>query len=157
LSTPSRRKVRPAPEPAPSRSEVRNEQARAALEPLAPGEWPTGLRVAIATAAALALGNLIAFALGAKIGGKHPGAGVLSFTALTGLIAAGMWRRRYWAVLAFEALLTIIIIVFSLFLVEASNVEALVLCVGVIGGGGWLFWKLVRVMGRLATPRDAEA
>jgi hypothetical protein len=157
LSTPSRRKVRPAAPPEPSRSELRNEEARAALEPLAPGEWPIGLSVAIATATALALGNLIAFLLGAKIGGKHPGAGVLSFTALLGLMAAGMYLRRYWAVLAFEALLTVIIIVFSLFLIEASNVEALVLCVGVIGSGGWLFWKLVRVMSRLATPGDAEA
>jgi hypothetical protein len=158
LSTPSRRKVRPpAAVPEPSRSELRNEEARAALKPLAPGEWPIGLRVAIAVSMALALGNLIAFALGAKIGGKHPGAGVLSFSVLTGMMAAGMWLRRYWAVLAFEALLTIIIIVFSLFLVEASNVEALVLCVGVIGAGGWLFWKLVRVMSRLAAPRDAEA
>lgn len=105
-------------------------------------------------AALLALGNVVAFVAGAKIGGKHPGAGVLSFSALTGLMAAGMWLCRYWAVLAFEALLTVIIIVFSLFLIEASNLEALVLCVGVIGAGGWLFWKLVRVMSRLAVPRE---
>ena len=56
--------------------------------------------------------------------------------------------------LAFEALLTLIILVFSLFLVEASNIEAVVLCIAVLIGGGWLFWKLIRVMGRLAVPRD---
>jgi hypothetical protein len=144
--------VRPAVEP--SRSELRNEAVRAELEPLRPGERPAGLLAAVVVAGLLALGNLIAFAAGAKIGSKHPGAGVLSFSALTGLMAGGMWLRRYWAVLAFEALLTVIIIVFSLFLIEASNVEALVLCVGVIGAGGWLFWKLVRVMSRLAAPRE---
>jgi hypothetical protein len=155
LSTPSRRKTRPAlaPEAAqPSRSELRNEEARLALRPLAPGERPRALLVAVAVAALLGLGNLIAFAAGAKIGGRHPGIGVLAFTVLTVGIALGMWLARYWAVLAFEALLTLIIVVFSLFLIEASNIEAVVLCVGVIAAGGWLFWKLVRVMGRLAVP-----
>ncbi len=136
----------------PSRSELRNEAVRAELEPLAAGERPAGLLAAVAVATLLALGNLIAYALGVKIAGKHPAPDVLAFTALTGMLALGMWLTRYWAVLAFEALLTVIIIVFSLFLVEASNLEAVVLCVAIIGGGGWLFWKLVRVMSRLATP-----
>ncbi len=138
----------------PSRSERRNEEARAALTPLASGERPGGLLAAVLVAGLLGFGNLVAYLAGVKIGGKHPGPGVLAFTLLTGFIAAGMWLRRYWAVLAFEALLALIILVFSLFLVEASNVEALVLCVAVIGCSGWLFWKLVRVMGRLALPRS---
>jgi hypothetical protein len=137
----------------PSRSELRDEAARAALRPLAPGERPAPLLVAIAVAALLAGGNLIAYALGAKIDGRHPGPGVLAFTAFTGMLATGMWLARYWALLAFQAMLTLIILAFSLFLIEASNVEALVLCVGVISAAGWLFWKLVRVMGRLAVAR----
>ncbi len=75
---------------------------------------------------------------------------MLAFTGLMALLAGGMWLRRYLAVLAFEALLALAVLVFSLFLVEASNVEAVVLCVAVIGASGWLFWKLVRVMGRIA-------
>jgi hypothetical protein len=157
LSTPRRRKRRPAPAAPPlrqpSRSELRDEAARAALRPLAPGERPAPLLTAIAVAALLALGNLIAYAAGAKIDGRHPGPGVLAFTAFTGMLATGMWLARYWALLAFQALLTLIILAFSLFLIEASNVEALVLCVGVICAAGWLFWKLVRVMGRLAVAR----
>jgi hypothetical protein len=137
----------------PSRAQRRDDAARAALIPLAPGERPPALLVAIAVAAALGLGNLIAYLAGAKIAGKHD-PGWLSFSALTGLIAAGMWNRRYWGVVAFVALLTLIILVFSLFLVEASNIEAVVLCSAVLIGGGWLFWKLIRVMGRLAVPRD---
>jgi hypothetical protein len=146
-----------APGPEPSRSERRNQVARSALAPLAPGERPRPLLAAIAVAGLLGAGNLIAYAAGARIAGRHPGAGVLAFTAAMALLAGGMWARRYLAVLAFEALLAVTVMFFSLFLVEASNLEGVLLCVGVIGGGGWLFWKLVRVMGRLSTPRQSSS
>ena len=142
--------------PKPSRSELRNQAVRAELAPLAPGERPAPLLVAVAVAGLLGAGNAIAYAAGAKISGHHPGAGVLSFSAVMALLAAGMWARRYLAVLAFEALLAIAVMLFTLFLVEASNVEGLLVAVAVIVGGGWLFWKLVRVMGRLAAPRQSS-
>jgi hypothetical protein len=141
----------------PSRSERRDQAARAALEPLEPGERPPALLVAIAVAGLLGAGNAIAYAAGAKIAGKHPGAGVLAFTAVMALLAGGMWARRYLAVLAFEALLAVTMTFFTLFLVEASNLEGVLLCVGVIVAGGWLFWKLIRVMGRLGAPRQSSA
>jgi hypothetical protein len=142
--------------PKPSRSELRNQAVRAELAPLAPGERPAPLLVAVAVAGLLGAGNAIAYAAGAKISGRHPGAGVLSFSAVMALLAAGMWTKRYLAVLAFEALLAIAVMLFTLFLVEASNVEGLLVAVAVIVGGGWLFWKLVRVMGRLAAPRQSS-
>jgi hypothetical protein len=137
---------------APSRDEL----ARAALAPLAPGERPRALLAAIAVAALLGLGNAIAFAAGATIAGKHPGAGVLAFTGLMAILATGMWWRRYLAVLAFEALMVAIVLVFALLLVEAANLEAIALCIAVIGGAGALFWKLVRVMGRIAVPGQSS-
>jgi hypothetical protein len=140
-----------------SRSELRNQAVRAELAPLAPGERPAPLLVAVAVAVLLGAGNAIAYAAGAKISGHHPGVGVLSFSAVMALLAAGMWTRRYLAVLAFEALLAIAVMLFTLFLVEASNLEGVVVAVAVIGGGGWLFWKLVRVMGRLAAPRQSSS
>jgi hypothetical protein len=60
-----------------------------------------------------------------------------------------MYRRRYWSVLGFEALLAFQIIVTSLALVVASTIIAAVICLLSVGLGGWLFWKLVRVMGRI--------
>jgi hypothetical protein len=162
LSTPSRRKTRPAVPPAPvaapepSRGELRNAAARAALEPLAAGERPLGLRLAILVAAALALGNAIAYLAGATIGGRHPGAGVLTFTALVGALAVGMALTRYWAVILFEALLTVIILAFTLFLVEADSVAGLAVCLGVLLPSGWLFWKLIRVMGRIQITRRQQ-
>jgi hypothetical protein len=139
----------------PTRSEARDALARAQLVPLAPGERPGALLAAILVASALALGNLIAYLAGATIGGKHPGPSVLTFSVLVGLIAGGMALARYWAVVLFELLLTVVILLFSLFLVEARSLAGAALCVAVIAPGGWLFWKLIRVMGRIGAAREA--
>jgi hypothetical protein len=133
---------------------LRDEAARAALAPLAPGERPRPLQVAVIVCVTLGAANAIAYAANARIDGKHPGVGVLAFSGLMALLAGGMWARRYLAVLAFEALLAIIVMLFALFLVEAANVAAVAECVAIIGAAGWLFWKLVRVMGRIAAPRQ---
>jgi hypothetical protein len=63
-----------------------------------------------------------------------------------------MWHSRYWAVLGFQALLGLAILVFALLLAVASNVLAVVLCLAVIGPGGFLFWKLIRAMARIQMP-----
>jgi hypothetical protein len=136
-----------------ARSEERNEALRAGLTPLAPGERPLALTVAAVLSAVLAIGNLAAFALGVEVDGRRPGAlGVLLFGGLMLAAAWGLWHRRYWAVLGFEALLGITLAFAALSLMVASNVAALVLCVAILAGGGWLFWKLIRVMGRLQAP-----
>jgi hypothetical protein len=60
-----------------------------------------------------------------------------------------MFRRRYWAVLGFEGLLAFQVLVASLALILARTLLAAVACVAAIALGGLLFWKLVRVMGRI--------
>jgi hypothetical protein len=56
------------------------------------------------------------------------------------------------------ALLAVIVVLFSLFLIEASNALGVIVPLLFIGGGGYLFWKLVRVLGRIQAPRlDAAA
>jgi hypothetical protein len=152
----------PPPEVAPAdrmrrgyaRAEQRNAEVRAQLEPLAPGERPAPLVAAAVVAALLGAANLVALLAGLDVEGEEPSAiGVLAFCAVMFVAAAGLWQRRYWAVLGFEALLGIIVVFFSLFLLRASNVLAVVVCVPIICGAGWLFWKLVRVMGRLQAPQ----
>jgi hypothetical protein len=64
-----------------------------------------------------------------------------------------MWQRRYWAVLGFATLLALITVAFSLLLLIASNVLAVVVCLAFALSAGWLFWKLIRVMGRLQAPQ----
>jgi hypothetical protein len=137
----------------PSRSEARDAAARAQLEPLAEGERPGAVVAATLVAAALGVGNLVAFAAGAKVEGKTPNApGTLAFCALMIITAVGMWRMRYWAVLGFQALLALIVLIFALLLLRASNLLGAGASLVVVGLGGWLFWKLVRAMARIQMP-----
>jgi hypothetical protein len=154
----SRRRERqgdaPSAAPArPSRSEQRNAEVRARLKPLAPGERPGAVTAAAVLALLLAVGNIVFLIAGVKVGGKQPAiGGVVAFSALMVAAAVGMWRTRYWAVLGFEALLGVTIVVAALSLAVASNWEAVVLCVGTIAVCGPLFYKLVRSMARIQMP-----
>jgi amino acid permease len=108
---------------------------------------------------------LIAFLIGAgdlavvlvdgsfRVGGAHtaPG-GVILFSVLMLVCAWGMWQLRYWAVLGFQAILAFVILFFSLLLTRAANALAVVSALAVIVGGGYLFYKLVRVLSRLQMP-----
>ncbi len=128
----------------------REERARAALSPLGEHERPASLLVAIVVCIVLAAGVLAGAATVHDLssrGGSLPGA--ILIAATLALLAQGMYSRRYWAVLAFEALLAFQIIVTSLALVVASTIVAAAVCAAGIGLGGWLFWKLIRVMGRI--------
>jgi hypothetical protein len=137
-----------------ARSEQRNAEVRAALKPLAPGERPAALVTAAVVAALLGAANLAALIAGVDVQGEEPSAiGVLAFCAVMFVAAGGLWLGRYWAVLGFEALLGIIVVFFSLFLLRASNLLAVVVCVAIVSSAGWLFWKLIRVMARLQAPQ----
>jgi hypothetical protein len=130
----------------PSREEI----ARARLEPLREDERPPALLVAVAVAVLLALvvivGALTVHGLSSRGGSL---AGGVFLACVLALLAGGMYRRQYWAVLAFEALLAFQILVTSLALVVASTLLAAGVCLLSIVLAGWLFWKLVRVMGRI--------
>jgi len=150
----------PDPTSAPRlRGEARDEQLRAGLAPLQPGERPTPLIVATVVAAVLAVAVLVG-AVSQHDLSSHGGSliGGVFLAGVLALLAGGMFNRRYWAVLSFEALLAFQIVVSCLALiVVASIVVGLVLLI-VVGLGGWLFWKLVRVMGRIqVTELQARA
>ena len=111
--------------------------------------------VAPIVAALIGRRNLILYMAGVKlIDGKHPAAGgiFIVFAGLMFACAIGMWMR-YWAVLGFMALLAIVATLFSLYLIEASNLLGLFVALVVIGGSGYLFFKLVRVLSRIQMPR----
>jgi hypothetical protein len=128
----------------------REELLRAELEPLGEDERPPALLVAIAVCVLLAIGVIVGAATVHDLrsrGGSLPGGVFLA--CVFALLAVSMYRRRYWAVLGFEALLAFQILVTALALVIASTILAAAICVVSIGLGGWLFWKLIRVMGRI--------
>ncbi|MGZ6617614.1 MAG: hypothetical protein ACXVFQ_24715 [Solirubrobacteraceae bacterium] len=136
-------------------SEERNAAVRATLSPFAAGERPAAIKISVAVALALGLANLILFIAGVKprVGGSHPHlTEILIFSGLMIMCAIGMWLMRYWAVLGFQTLLAIGVLGFSLALVRASTIFGALICLVVIGGGGFLFFKLVRVLSRLQLP-----
>ena len=126
------------------------EEARTSLAPLGADERPAALRVAVAVCALLGVGVIVG-ALTVHDLSRRGGslAGAVFLAAMLALLAVGMYRRSYWAVLGFEALLAFQVLVTSLALVVASTIWAAGLCLLSIALGGWLFWKLVRVMGRI--------
>jgi hypothetical protein len=140
----------------PSRSEARNAAVRATLTPLEPGERPWSLKIAVLIAALIGVGDLITVIVAGsfKVGGARAGAaGVILFSVLMLVCAVGMWQKRYWAVLGFQAILAFVVLFFSLLGLRAANLLAVVAAVVVVGGGGWLFWKLVRVLSRIQMPK----
>ncbi len=141
-----------------SRSQRRDAEARAALTPLAPGERPPVIVISALIAAGMALANLISYLAGDRIGGTRPGAaGIVVFSALMLACAVGLWRLWYGAVLGFMALLAIIVTIFALLLIEASNLLGVVVALAIIGIAGYLFFKLVRVLSRIQMPRRPGA
>jgi hypothetical protein len=162
VSTRARKRARAAaagevsaatPPKPPSRSELRNAEARAALVPLEEGERPLAVTVAAVLAGGLVVANIALAVGGYKIQGKHPAlAGALVFTALLLAMAIGLWRVRYWAVLGMEALLGITMLLFSLALPFASNVRAVVVSIAVLAPSAALFWFLIRAMARIQMP-----
>jgi hypothetical protein len=146
-----------APPRAYARARAKDDAARAALEPLQPGERPTAVTVGAIAAALLALSNLLALVLGynAAEDTLSPGSeatGSIIATGLLALVAWGMWRARYWAVLGMQTLLALTIVICALALLTAVNLWAFVLVLILLLASGTLFWFLVKAMARIQMP-----
>lgn len=139
-----------------ARGRARDEEIRAGLVPLSPGERPVAVTVAAVVALLLGFANIALLAVGADVNGEDVSAlAVVVFAALTFAMAYGLLQATYWVVLVFEALLGVTIVVAALSLMVASNGAAIALCLGIMALGGWLFWALIRVMARLQAPTSS--
>lgn len=157
-ATPADDPPRAAAEHAPAdryaRSRARDDATREGLEPLAPGERPTAVTIAALVAFGFAIANVVATLAVDDLAPSsgNPTAVAVVTTAILVVAGAGMLARKYWAVLGFQCVLGIQIVVFAL---AATRVQkwwvgiALVVAVGLLG---WLFWKLIRAMARLQMP-----
>jgi len=145
---------RAAPAPRPSRSEQRNAEARADLKPLEPGERPRAVTIGAIVVLGLVVANIVVYAAGVKVRGDRPAfVGFLAFSMLMLAMAWGLWRARYWAVLGLEALLGILMVIFSLFALRFQNATDLAICAVVLIPSGTLFWFLVKAMARIQMPQ----
>jgi hypothetical protein len=70
------------------------------------------------------------------------------------VVGVGMWARQYWAVLGFEIVLGLQIVVMSLALILAANIGVALLLLVLVLALGTLFWKLVRAMARMQMPDE---
>lgn len=139
------------PETGYSRSKARDDEARAALTPLAPGERPLGLKLAAGLALLVALANVVGVIAGA---GEASATAGLAFAGVMLLAAAGLWVHNLFAVIAFEVLLGIGIVYAMLSLLFASSLLGVLIAVTVVVVCSPIFWLLVRVMARLQVPEE---
>jgi hypothetical protein len=151
-----RRKPRTQPRATPrgyERSRQRDEAARAALKPLRPGERPTAVTVGSIAAGVFCLANVVAAVAGYDYGSEgNKLAGSLISAAILGVVAVGMWRARYWAVLGMQTLLGLTIVGMALALLRAENAWAFILVTTLLLASGTLFWFLVKAMARIQMP-----
>jgi hypothetical protein len=146
-----------SPERSYSRSRAKDEAARAALQPLGPGERPTAVTVGAIVAALLGLANLIAVVAGwdgaaGEDDRARALAGSILVAGLLFVVAWGMWHARYWAVLGMQTLLALTLIASALGLVTASSAWGAVLLVAILAAAGTLFWFMVKAMARIQMP-----
>jgi hypothetical protein len=137
-----------------ARAEERNREAREALEPLAQGERPLIVTLGAAVSALVALSIVAGYAAGVEVDGERPRlAQVLAPALLMAVMAWGMWRARYWAVLGFQLLLVFLIFsaVFGL-LVQAATVAQVAATLLLLAVSGSFFYFMVRAMARIQMP-----
>jgi hypothetical protein len=145
-----------------ARSRAKDDEARAALRPLRPGERPAAVTVGAVVATVLAVANLVALAFGYNAGEDtlSPGSevtGSILTTLIVGLVAYGMWRGKYWGVLGMQTLLALTLLISSLALLFANSVWAALLLALILTGSGTLFWFLVKAMARIQMPKGPGA
>jgi hypothetical protein len=140
-----------------ARGRAKSDAARAALEPLGAGERPTAVTVGAIAAALLAAANLIAVVAGwdgaaGEDDRARALAGSILVTGLLVVVAWGMWRAKYWAVLGMQTLLALTLIASALGLVTVASIGGALLLSLIIAAAGTLFWFMVKAMARIQMP-----
>jgi cation transport ATPase len=143
------------------RSEERNAEARAKLKPLPQGERPTAVTVGAGIAAVLAVVLTVSAILaiaGVEVSGETPQPiPLVVFAIALWVMAWGMWRARYWAVLGFQMLLLLTLLASALGLVQVSTAPQLIASLLLLGASGTLFYFLIRALARIQMPERPQS
>jgi hypothetical protein len=137
-----------------AKADERNQEAREALVPLAEGERPLVVTIGAVVAALIAISILTGYLAGTEVNGEKPKlAQVLAPALLMGIMAWGMWRARYWAVLGFQLILVFLIFsaVYGLAL-QAATVAQVLATLALLAVSGTFFWLMVKAMARIQMP-----
>ncbi len=137
-----------------AKAEERNQEAREALEPLADGERPLVVTIGAVVAALIAISVIVGYLAGTEVNGEKPKLlQVLAPALLMGVMAWGMWRARYWAVLGFQ--LALVLVIFSAFfglLAGASSLPQIAGTLALLAVAGSFFYFMVKAMARIQMP-----
>lgn len=141
-----------------ARAEERNQAAREALEPLATGERPRAVTVGLIVSALIATVFWISAAVAAftaeTVRGQEPSAVPLAaFALLMTMMASGMWKARYWAVLGFQMMLALFLLAGMGGLISATTVAQALGTSLLLIGSGTLFYFMVKAMARIQMPK----
>ena len=146
-----------------SRSELRDDAARKQLEPLAQGERPRVVTVGAIVSGLIAASIVIAWIVGAKVPvtgsdvSERPNVfQVFPPAILFAVMAYGMWRARYWAVLGFEAIMAILMVGSFIALIAATSIFKGISAGLVLVAAGALFWFTVKALARIQMPEQSE-
>jgi len=137
-----------------AKAEVRNQEAREALEPLAEGERPLVVTIGAVVAALICVSVVIGYLAGTEVDGEKPlFVQALAPALLMGMMAWGLWRARYWAVLGFQLVLVFIIFSASFgLMVAASSITEIVGTLFLLVVAGVFFFFMVKAMARIQMP-----
>jgi hypothetical protein len=146
-----------------SRSELKNEEAREKLEPLAEGERPLVVTVGAVISLLIAASIVIAWIAGVEVEvgntdvEERPNAfQVIPPAILFTVMGVGMLRARYWAVLGFQAIMAIIMIGSFIALIAATSVFQAISTALVLAAAGALFWFTVKALARIQMPSPGD-
>ena len=137
-----------------AKAEVRNQEAREELEPLAQGERPTVVTIGAIVTGLITISIVIGWLTGTEVNGEKPRfVQALAPALLMGLMSWGMWRARYWAVLGFQLILVFLIFsaVYGLAL-QAATIPQILATLGLLVVSGTFFWLMVKAMARIQMP-----
>jgi hypothetical protein len=137
-----------------AKAEVRNQQAREELEPLEDGERPLVVTIGAIVAGLVALSIVGGYLAGVHVSGRQPKVPqIVAPALLMGIMAWGMWRAKYWAVLGFQLILVFLIFsaVFGL-MVQAASVGQFAATLGLLAVSGTFFFFMVKAMARIQMP-----
>ncbi len=142
-----------------SRSEEKSQAVRDSLEPLEPGERPLAVTVASVLALLLAIGNFVTFLLADHATGVDRSREITQSILISAVLLVaswGMWKAKYWAVLGFQTILGLQVIVMTLALLRASSAWVALLFLSIIAIFSVLFWFLIRAMARIQMPEAPD-
>jgi hypothetical protein len=137
-----------------ARSAERDREAREALEPLREGERPLVVTIGAAISAAVAAMTIGGWLAGLEVSGERPElVQALAPALLFGVMAWGMWKARYWAVLGFQTILVFILFASAWGLAtQAGSVLQVALTLGLLAIAATLFYFMVKAMARIQMP-----